>query len=130
MDRKWRLLIVDDEEGFTKILQLNLEATGDYEVRTENDASRALEAAKEFRPDLIVLDIIMPGTDGGEIAARMREDPELRDIPFVFLTAIISKRELHGETNVIRGSTFIAKPVRHDTLIQVIQEHLPTPPPS
>ena len=124
METRKRLLIVDDEESFTKLLKLNLEATGAYEVRTENDGARALEVAREFRPDLFILDIVMPNVDGGEVVARLRGDPELKDIPVVFLTAIVSKAELDGDARRIHGIVYIAKPVSHEKLVEVIEAQL------
>ena len=91
--RAKRILVVDDESSITLGIQMNLEALGGYKVRTENEGRKALKAARVFRPDLILLDIMMPDADGAEVASRLAEDPELRDIPVVFLTAIVAKRE-------------------------------------
>jgi len=86
MNRK-KILVVDDEVSLTRMLKRNLEATGRYEVCEENFGARALEAARAFGPDLIVLDVMMPDADGGEVASRLGEDPRLRDVPVIFLTA-------------------------------------------
>jgi CheY-like chemotaxis protein len=85
-----RILVVDDDSSVTRNLKLNLESGGGYEVLGENHAANALIAARNFRPDLILLDVIMPGMDGGDVAARLRADPLLRDTPIIFLTAIVS----------------------------------------
>ena len=66
---KKRILIVDDEGSITRLLKLNLEQTGDYEVATENVSKAALAAAEAFRPDLMLLDVMMPGLDGGALAS-------------------------------------------------------------
>ncbi len=124
MERKQRLLLVDDEEPFTRIAKLNLEKSGGYEVRVENDGTRALATAREFAPDLILLDVIMPDVDGGELGARINEDPQLRTVPVVFLTAAVSHQELNGESGVIAGRRFIAKPVNHQTLMSIIEQEL------
>ena len=65
MSRK-RILVIDDEASFTRNLKLNLEETGEYEVREENKGTEGLTAAREFRPDLILLDVIMPDMAGGD----------------------------------------------------------------
>jgi two-component system, OmpR family, alkaline phosphatase synthesis response regulator PhoP len=83
-----RILIVDDEAGVTRSLKLTLEATAGYEVRTENDSARAIDTARDFRPHLILLDVLMPHLDGCDVSARLHADPELKDTPIVFLTAL------------------------------------------
>src|ERR1700735_1286857 len=88
--KKKRILVVDDESGFTHLLKLVLPI---YEVREENNPTRAVEVAREFKPDLILLDLIMPEMDGGTLAAKIREEPLLRFVPIVFLTAIVSPKE-------------------------------------
>src|SRR6476660_6677724 len=98
---KKRVLLVDDEKSFTTLLKLNLEETGNYEVRVENWAEDAFTAAREFKPDLILLDIIMPRLPGGNVAAQMAEDPELKDIPIVFLTAAVRRHQVEDHEGVI-----------------------------
>lgn len=121
-DRK-RILVVDDESGFTRLLKLTLERTGKYRVREENDALRALETAREFAPDLILLDIVMPKADGGDVARQIKADPRLRDAKIIFLTAIVSKQEATGG-GLIGGFPFMAKPVSLDALVKCIEENL------
>ena len=121
---KKRILVVDDEPAMTRMIKLNLEQTGRYEVRTENLGRKAIEAAREFRPDLILLDVIMPGMLGSEIAAQLQADPELRAIKFVFLTAMVSKEEELRSAGQIGGHTFVAKPISADELCRVVEHHL------
>jgi CheY-like chemotaxis protein len=125
---KTRILIVDDEVGVTRLVKLNLERRGPYEVRTENNGAIALATAREFRPDLIILDVVMPNMDGGEIAAQIQADPELKHVPMLFLTAIISKQD-HANGPLIRGGIrFIAKPITLAALVEAIEETLAQPP--
>jgi len=121
---KKRILVVDDEPAITRMIKLNLEQTGRYEVRTENLGRNAIEAAREFRPDLILLDVMMPGMLGSEIAAQLQADPELRAIKFVFLTAVVTRGEELRSEGQIGGHTFVAKPISADDLCAVIEEHL------
>lgn len=121
---KKRLLLIDDEASFTRILALNLEETGRFEVRVENDGRRALETAREFLPDLILLDVVMPDVDGGEIAGDLRQDPTLKTVPIVYLTAIVSQREVEERSGMIGGRVFVAKPVEKNALIEVIDREL------
>ena len=92
MEKK-RILIIDDEASFTRMVKLNLEKTGAFEVREENKATYALAAAREFKPDVILLDVIMPTMDGGDVAAQIRNDRHLKGTPIIFLTATVSQSE-------------------------------------
>ena len=123
---KKRILVVDDEQEITRVVKLILEQTGRYEVRTENLGRKAIEAAREFRPDLILLDVMMPGVLGSDIGAQLQADPELRAIKFVFLTAMVTKEEALRSAGQIGGHTFVAKPISADELCRVIEDHLPS----
>lgn len=118
---KKRILIVDDETSITRLLRLNLEQTGRYEVREENSGAKAYDAAQEFGPDLILLDVMMPDMDGGDVAASLKENPALRKIPVVFLTAAVKKEELGAPDGKIGGRTYIAKPLNVQGVISVIE---------
>lgn len=126
MENKKKILLVDDDESITRTLKLFLDRRGGYEVRTENRGSQAVQVARDFRPDLIVLDIVMPDADGGAIAQDLGEDPELKSVPIVFLSAIIKEEEMGGQGMTIgdSGHTYLAKPVEPDELISHIQERL------
>ena len=121
---KKRLLLVDDEEGFTRLLKLNLEQTGAYEVRVENQGTYAVDTARDFKPDLILLDVVLPDMDGGQIAENLREDPELKTIPIIYLTAIVSQSEVEEKSGMIGGRVFVAKPVSKEALVKVIEKQL------
>ena len=120
---KRRILLVDDEVGITRALALYLTENGNCDVRVENTGSRALAAAREFRPDLIVLDIVMPDADGASLAAEIEADPILKDTPIVFLTALVSQHETHGGSLLIGQRPFFAKPVDPDTILAYIDKH-------
>jgi len=121
---KKRILVVDDEPDITWMIKLNLEQTGRYEVRTENQGMKAIEAAREFRPDLILLDVMMPGILGSEIAEQLQADPQLRTIKFVFLTAMVTKEEALRSSGQIGGHTFVAKPISADDLCRLVEDQL------
>ncbi|MGH7969471.1 MAG: response regulator, partial [Limisphaerales bacterium] len=80
---KKRILVVDDEPSITRLLKLNLEATDQYVVRTENVAQTALASAEEFQPHLILLDVLMPEIDGGQLASQLQASPKLAGVPIV-----------------------------------------------
>ena len=118
------ILIIDNNHDFTHSAKLSLEKTGRYFVVEENDSSRAHQTAQGLHPDLILLDIVMPETDGGEVAARIQSDPALHRIPIVFLTALVTKAE--GKAGLrIQGHPFLAKPISLSELIEGIEENLP-----
>ena len=106
-----KILVVDDETTITRLLKLNLEKTGAYLVREENRGAKAYAAAREFKPDLILLDVMMPDLDGGEVAAQLQADPLMKGIPIIFLTAAVKKEELSARDGFIGGFPYIAKPL-------------------
>lgn len=120
---KKRILMVDDEKGITMMMKLNLERTGLYEVAVENRSTHALEAARQFNPDMIILDVTMPDMDGPEVALQIRADEKLKDAPIVFLTAIVSRFET-GDNQLKRGGqVFLSKPVSQKTLLECIEQY-------
>ena len=121
MEAKTKVLIVDDESGFTRLVKLTLERSGNFKVLEQNDGSQAWLTARDFKPDIIFLDVVMPKADGGEVAQQIRSNPLLSKIPVIFLTAIVSQRESHHEFG---GFPFLAKPVSIEMIKQTIAEHL------
>jgi CheY-like chemotaxis protein len=119
-----RILIVDNDRDTTHLVKVLLERTGHYLVLEENDATKAYQSAQNFRPDLILLDIVMPETDGGEVAARIKADPELQNTPIIFLTALVTRLEAKSGLT-IQGHPFLAKPVSIPELINAIERHFP-----
>ncbi len=123
---KKRILVVDDEPALTRMLKMNLERAGDYEVRTENQGAMAVAAVREFWPDLIFLDVMMPDMSGDEVSQQLREDPVLAGIKVVFMTAIVTKAETSEMGGNIGGNEFLAKPVKTEELIATIERVLGT----
>jgi CheY-like chemotaxis protein len=121
---KRRVLIVDDEPDSTHLVKILLEKTGNYIVLEENDADQAHQSARNFRPDAILLDIMMPNTDGGEVAAQIEADPELRSTPIIFLTALVTEPETKAGLRV-EGHRSLAKPINIPQLIDQIEESVP-----
>jgi len=118
-----RVLVVDDEAGFTRLLKMNLEKTGKYQVMIENRSTKAILAAKIFHPDIILLDIVMPEMDGGDVVTELKSDPHLNGIPVVMLTALVDQQETSIDAIAMSGETpVLAKPINLDLLIQCIEE--------
>jgi CheY-like chemotaxis protein len=123
---KKRILVVDDQIADTRFVKLSLESTNEYVVEEENHAAAAISTAEEFQPDLILLDVMMPDVDGGELAARFREHPELKAVPIVFLTAAITKKEVEQRRGLVGGASFLAKPVALREMVACIERQLTT----
>jgi CheY-like chemotaxis protein len=117
---KRRVLVVDDDVNLARLAGMILENSGKYEVMIVNESSRALPAALQFRPDVMLLDVDMPGKDGGDLAREAANDSRLRDIPILFLTGLVSAEE-GGSAPLERGGmTFLAKPVEPPLLLAAI----------
>jgi DNA-binding response OmpR family regulator len=121
--KKKKILIVDDEEFFLELVKLNLEHTGKYEVMTLPGAEGILAKAREFRPDVILLDILMPGIDGAEACKMLKEDPVAKKIPVMMLTALDTSKDRTMMSNL--GATdYIVKPIEKIDLIEKIEKVL------
>src|SRR6266480_1306955 len=119
-----RVLIVDDNSRFAGGAQLFLEHTGNYFACAVNDPLRALETARSFKPDLVLVDLIMPQVDGTEVAAQITSDWTLHSVPIVFVTALITREEARDGRR-IEGHRVIPKPGHGSELIKVVEESLP-----
>lgn len=117
-----RILIVDDEPNIVLALEILMKREG-YEIRTVGDGERAVEAAEAFRPDLILLDVMMPRMDGFEVCQRIRADASLKDISIVMLTA--KGREVEREKGLALGADlYITKPFSTREVVRKVKEML------
>jgi CheY-like chemotaxis protein len=121
--RQGRILLVDDEAGFTRLLKINLEMTGLYMVRAENDPCEALPAALEFEPDLVLMDMMMPGLNGSDVVTLFRGDPVLTRIPIILLTATIRQEEGDEEVGSDDGLRYLAKPLNMKSLLECLDDY-------
>ena len=114
-----KILVVDDEPELTEIVKEFLEGSG-YVVKTENTSQKAIETAKTFRPDLILLDIMMPGKDGYEICKEIKRDPAIQNVPVIFLTgkeALEDKQKSYQ----VGGDLYIKKPFSCESLLGIVK---------
>jgi DNA-binding response OmpR family regulator len=117
-----RILIVDDEPNIVLALEILMKREG-YEIRTVGDGERAVEAAEAFRPDLILLDVMMPRMDGFEVCQRIRADASLKGISIVMLTA--KGREVEREKGLALGADlYITKPFSTREVVRKVKEML------
>ncbi|MFA5256358.1 MAG: response regulator [Candidatus Omnitrophota bacterium] len=121
---KKSILIIDDEENFCKLVKKNIEHTGEFDVHIANDGYEGIKLVGEVKPDLILLDIMMPGMDGTEVAALIRNDKSAKDTPIVFLTAIVREGEGSTQTSSTRGYSILAKTVTVGELMTCIKENI------
>ncbi len=121
---KKKILLVDDERAFCRVVKLNLEAAGDYEVFTCSESPEALRVVKELQPDLILLDILMPKLSGPDLLACLKKQEETNSIPVVFITAIVTPEEARQKNHAFGNHCVVAKPIRVDELKQVVETAL------
>ena len=119
-----RVLIIDDEPAFTRMIKLNLEDSGDYEVQMVNESRKAYAATDSFQPDIVLLDVVMPEVDGGDVATLIRQHPSTSHIPIIFVSAMVSRQESGSGFFESGGEHFIAKPVTTEILTQAIDQVL------
>lgn len=118
---KKKILVIDDEEDLTYFLKKNLESFGDFMIEVCCDSLQAIDMIKSFSPDMIILDEMMPGRSGSDIVLEMKNDEALKNIPYMFLTAVVTPAETDKNGNVIGGEYFVAKPVRIEELVRIIK---------
>ena len=122
---KTRVLIVDDNRHFAEGARTILQRTGQYTVCVETNAPRALETARSFKPDLLLVDLVMPEIDGAELAKQIGADWALHHVPIVFVTALITPEEA-SDGRRIDGHRVSAKPHTAAKLLRVVEENLPS----
>jgi len=121
---KPRILIVDDNPRFSHRTRLILQQSGQYVVCEENEAASAVETARSFRPDLILLDLVMPHIDGAEVAAQIESDWALHGVPIVFVTGLVTPDEARKGQR-IDGHRAVSKPMSSSELLNLVEESLP-----
>lgn len=121
MGQKKRIVIVDDDVSLSRMAKAVLEKVGHYEVEVCNRGNEALEVIRKKKPDLVLLDVVMPGIDGPDIASQLKADKALSPIPVVFLTSLVSHEEAAHEPT-IGGYPFIAKPVAGEDLVKRVRD--------
>ena len=104
-----RICYVEDDEDIQRIVRMSLERIGKMSVQVVSDPLSAIESIKAFKPELVMLDWMMPGMDGPTLYRKMKEVPEVRDLPVVFITAKASQKEL-DELRGLGAAGTISKP--------------------
>jgi two-component system alkaline phosphatase synthesis response regulator PhoP len=115
-----KILIVDDDTGLTQLLQLVFESRG-FWVTTAYDGEQALQVLENELPEVIVLDLMMPGVGGLEVCKQVREDPRTANIPIIVLSAMPNE-SAHQEAMDAGATEYLIKPIRPSDLIKRIRE--------
>ena len=120
-----RILVIDDEADFSALFKENLEESGSYSVETENDPTKAVERAKEFLPDLIFVDVVMPSMDGGDVVSAIKAEPRFARTPVLMLTALVEEDPAKptGESTS-GGLTFVSKTTSLDKILALVEKTL------
>jgi len=119
MTQRPKVLMIDDNKEICRLMKEYLEKTGKYEVTIFTDARMGIHYAQIEKPDVILLDLMMPDMDGTEAAESLLDNDTTRDIPIIFVTAAIKKDEAEDRLGQIHGHPILAKPV---TPMEVMNE--------
>ena len=114
-----KILVIDDEAEITEIVETFLKDAG-YQVMIENSSVMGIERAKSFKPDLILLDIMMPFMDGYEVCDELKKNKETENIPVIFLTGKDAKSD-EGRSFRVGGDMYIKKPFSCDRLLEIVR---------
>ena len=122
-----RILVIDDEPDFAGLVKDNLEEAG-YEVAVAYDGKQGLDEVKQHKPDLVVLDVMMPEMDGYEVCAELKSNEEYSDIPVVMLTAVAAKvpstRYSHLNAMTMEADDYIPKPATPEQIRNCVENLL------
>jgi two-component system alkaline phosphatase synthesis response regulator PhoP len=117
-----RILIIDDEPELVKAVEVRLKASG-YDVEVAYDGKAGIDKAKEVKPDLILLDFVMPTMDGYEVAKELMADSDIKQIPIIVLTAS-QQKDLKTRFKELGINAFIVKPFETIDLIDMVNQYL------
>lgn len=118
------LLVIDDDANLGQSIKRNLELNHGFRVLLATSGREGIALAREHGPDVILLDVMMPGMAGGEVAETLREHPKTRNIPVIFLTGLLSKAEAKGRRGAVGGELYLAKPAGLDEIVGAVNAAL------
>ena len=118
-----KILIVDDQADIRKLLRISLQLREDTELFEAADGESGWALAQELQPDLILLDVMMPGIDGGDLVNLLCRNDVLRKVPVIFLTATVRRVEVDASHGIIGGYRFLSKPIALPELLECLDDH-------
>jgi len=117
-----RVLLVENEENIQKLVQVNLAASG-YDVLVASEGEKGLELARQKIPDLILLDLKLPGMSGWDVLAELKAEPQLRDIPVVIVTAMVGQAN-QAKARDMGAAGFLGKPFTVGEVLREVRKTL------
>jgi adenylate cyclase len=120
-----KILIIDDEPDLIEVVRARLAASG-YHVVTATGGVDGLQKARSIKPDLIILDVVMPGMDGGDVSQALQADPQLQPIPVVHFTSLIRREETARHNDKVPQEVFLSKTASASEMLAMIARMLPT----
>lgn len=121
---KKKILVVEDELTSQQLIQFHLNNTEEYEVKILADGRQTLAVANKYSPDLILLDIIIPETSGIEISRELASEANLKDIPVVFITSLVTEDEVASQDGIFYDRPCLAKPITKDKLLNCVRKNI------
>jgi len=118
-----KILLVDDEKDFLLIIGEVLNEAG-FQVVTATNGIETFRSVREERPDLVILDIVLPDIDGETIYMKLKEDPATNAIPVIFVSGVFSKEEAKRERHFLHDKNFLVKPFNREELLSKVNETL------
>jgi DNA-binding response OmpR family regulator len=118
-----RILVIEDEPNLRKLIKTNFAASG-YEVVTASDGEEGLNLAKEERPDLILLDIRMPGMSGWDVLIALKTNPKVKKVPVIIMTASAPEESEQYKMRSMRAAGYLVKPFGVDVMLSKVKETL------
>lgn len=117
-----KILVVDDEKNIILVLRMSLKKAG-YEVITASDGLKAIELAQSHKPDLILLDILLPKMNGFLVFEALKDDPKTEDIPVVFISAKAEKEDLERAKSM-GAKDYLIKPIKQADLLNAVEKNI------
>jgi len=118
---EYKILMIDDEPSYTSAFKFLMETQGDYKIFLAENGKQGFDMAREKRPDLIFLDIMMPGDDGITTLKRLKSDGELKNIPVVMMTAVETQAAFK-ETTDLNVEGYLNKPLEMDVVVKKVED--------
>jgi len=112
-----RILVVEDQHDVAELIQVVLRGEG-HTVAIARDGAQGLMLSRDWKPDLILMDIMLPGVDGGTLISRLRQEPDTADLPIIAMSA---SRTLRDRTEELQADALLSKPFDVDALLVQVQ---------